>query len=107
MLQAQNVSLTSVQEEGNTLYHLAVHKGNLNLVQLLTDFNIDINAKNEEGLTPLHLAAMKAEDDEILKYLISKGADLKIKTEFEESVYDLASENEILQNNNTSLNFLK
>lgn len=107
LLKAQNVSMTSIQKQGNTLYHLAVLKGNLDLVHLLADFDIDINVKNDEGLTALHLAAMKAKDDAIIKYLISKGADLNIKTDFEESVYDLASENENLQNNNTSLNFLK
>jgi len=42
-----------------------------------------------------------------MKYLISKGADVKIKTSFEESVYDLADENELLQKQNTQLNFLK
>ena len=32
-----------------------------------------------------------------MKYLISKGADTKVKTDFEETVYDLAIENEMLQ----------
>jgi ankyrin repeat protein len=50
---------------------------------------------------------MKAEDDQMIKYLISKGADTKIKTEFEETVYDLASENELLQKQKTLLHFLK
>jgi ankyrin repeat protein len=107
LLKAEKISMTATQEDKNTLYHIAVLKGNLDLIKYIADFNVNINAKNEEGLTALHLAAMKAEDDAIIKYLISKGADLKIKTDFEESVYDLASENELLQNNNTSLNFLK
>jgi len=50
---------------------------------------------------------MKAEDSQIMKYLISKGADIKINTDFEETVFDLASENELLQKQNNSLNFLK
>jgi ankyrin repeat protein len=50
---------------------------------------------------------MKAEDDQMMKYLISNGADIKINTAFEETVYDLASENELLQKQNTPLNFLK
>jgi ankyrin repeat protein len=107
LLKAENISLTATQENNNTLYHIAVSIGNLNLIKHLADFNININAKNEEGLTALHLAAMKAEDDSIIKYLISKGADSKLKTDFEESVFDLASENELLKTNNTSLNFLK
>jgi ankyrin repeat protein len=107
LLKAENISMATTQEDNNTLYHIAVSIGNLNLIKHLVDFNININAKNEEGLTALHLAAMKAEDDSIIKYLISKGADSKLKTDFEESVFDLASENELLKNNNTSLNFLK
>ena len=77
------------------------------MLKRLSEFDVDVNAKNEEGLTALHLAAMKAENDDMMKYLISKGADTKIKTDFEETVYDLASENELLQKQNTSLNFLK
>ncbi|MDO1499576.1 ankyrin repeat domain-containing protein [Winogradskyella maritima] len=46
----------------------------------LDSFNIAINAKKNEGLTALHLAAMKAENDRMLKYLVSKGADTKITT---------------------------
>jgi ankyrin repeat protein len=66
-----------------------------------------VNVKNDEGFTALHLIAMKATDDQSMKYLLSKGANKKIKTDFEETAYDLASENELLQKQNTSLNFLK
>jgi len=70
-------------------------------------YNIDVNAKNGQGYTALHIASMKAKNDDILKYLLSKGADHSIKTDFEESAYDLAIENELLKKNNTELNFLK
>ena len=107
LLQSQKVSMTATQSGGNTLYHMATGENDLKLIQLLENLKIDINKKNEEGLTALHIAAMKAKDDKIIKYLIDKGADLKLTTDFEESVYELAMENEILQKNNTSLNFLK
>jgi len=84
-----------------------VRKNNLQLIERLRDLKININARNDEGLTALHIAAMKAKDHKIITYLISQGADLKIKTDFKESVYELAMENEHLQNNPTSLNFLK
>ena len=107
MLQEKGVQMNATQAEGNTLFHLAAKENNFELLKRLSDFNIDVNSKNDQGLTALHLAAMKAENDQMMKYLISKGADSEIKTDFEESVYDLASENELLKEQNTSLNFLK
>ena len=86
---------------------MAAKNNDLALAKRMESLDIDINAVNSEGLTALHLAAMKADDDKLMKYLISKGADVKIKTSFEESVYDLADENELLQKQNTQLNFLK
>ena len=106
-LTKKGLKLNAKQAKNNTLYHLAAKKNNLDLLKKLASFNIGINAKNDEGNTALHIAAMKAEDDTILKYLISKGADKNIKTGFEESVYDLAIENELLQKHNVALNFLK
>ena len=65
-----------------------------------------VNEVNSEGLTALHQAAMKAKDDQLLKYLISIGADKKATTDFEDTAYALASENEFLQKHNVPLNFL-
>lgn len=107
LLQQQGVNLSKTQSEGNNLYHLAAKINSLELFKRLATFKIDINAKNDEGLTPLHLAAMKADDDKVMRYLISQGADASITTDFEETVYDLATENEQLQKKKTSLNFLK
>lgn len=86
---------------------MALDKNDLELLKRVQQFNIDINAKNNEGLTALHKAAMKASDTEVLKYLISIGADKSISTDFEESVYDLASENELLSQKNIAIDFLK
>lgn len=107
LLQAKGLQLNTIQAEGNTLYHLAAKENSLQLFKLLEGLDISLNKKNDEGLTPLHIAAMKATDDAIMKYLVSKGADIAIRTDFEESVLDLAKENEILQQQNVQLNFLK
>jgi ankyrin repeat protein len=101
------VPMTTSQHDKNTLLHLAAKENDLALVKRITEFEIPINTTNAEGYTALQIAAMKATDVAILKYLISKGASTKIKTDFEETVYDLASENELLQKQNTTLNFLK
>ncbi|WP_299325465.1 ankyrin repeat domain-containing protein [uncultured Maribacter sp.] len=107
LLKSKGLKFNTVQGEGNTLYHVAAKKNNLELLKKVSDFNIDVNAKNDEGLTALHVAAMKAENDKLLKFLLAKGADAKSTTDFDETVYDLASENELLQKENKSLNFLK
>tara|TARA_R110000765_G_scaffold420898_1_gene526303 strand:+ start:4715 stop:6217 length:1503 start_codon:yes stop_codon:yes gene_type:complete len=107
VLKTKGLKFNTVQSEGNTLYHVVARKNDLELLKRVSAFDIDVNAKNDEGLTALHLAAMKAENDKMLKFLIAKGADAKSKTDFEETVYDLASENELLQKGNTSLFFLK
>ncbi|MEM8887638.1 MAG: ankyrin repeat domain-containing protein, partial [Bacteroidota bacterium] len=67
----------------------------------------DINQKNEEGLTPLHLAAMQAKNKAMLDTLLGKGADKAILTDFDESAFDLANENEVLTKTGVDLDFLK
>lgn len=106
MLQAHGLKMNTIQAEKNTLYHLAAKKDNLDLIKRVAKFNIDVNAVNAEGTTALQQAAMKAKNAEVLKYLISRGADKKATTEFGETAYDLASENEFLQKKNVDLKFL-
>ncbi|MEM6515766.1 MAG: ankyrin repeat domain-containing protein [Bacteroidota bacterium] len=96
LLVKSGLDANATQAKGNTLYHLAAEKNNLDLFKRLQDFKIDINKKNDDGLTALHIAAMKAQNHDILNFLIKNGADKSIVTDFEETVYDLASENELL-----------
>ncbi len=93
------------QANGNNIYHLAVEKENLNLMQKIASNTNNINAKNNDGLTPLHKAAMTSKDLKIIDFLIKNGADKTSKTDFGESVYDLAQENEALKGKD--INFLK
>lgn len=107
VLKSKGIDFAAPQKDGNTVLHTAVIKNNINLLKKLEGLNVDVNAKNKEGLTALHKAAMVAKDDAILKYLIALGAKKDIKTEFDETAYDLAKENEVLKKNNTSVEFLK
>lgn len=107
MLQEKGLAATTPQKNGNTLYHLAIMKSDIGLLKRLQPLGIDINAKNTEGITALHKAAMIAKDDTILKYLLSIGAEKNVVTNFKESAFDLASENETLTKSNVSINFLK
>lgn len=107
ILQSKGVKLNSIQENGNTLYHFAANEDNLALMKRLSEFDIPVNAVNNQGMTALHLAAMKAKDVSMIKFLLEIGADKTVKTDFEETAFILASENEVLQKQNIELNFLK
>ncbi|RYY54968.1 MAG: ankyrin repeat domain-containing protein [Chitinophagaceae bacterium] len=104
---SKGIDLAAPQQDGNTLYHLAVAKNDLALVKKIEPFKVDVNAKNKEGLTALHRAAMIAKDDAILKYLVSIGAKKDLTTSFSETAFDLSRENEFLGNNKISTDFLK
>jgi ankyrin repeat protein len=107
MLQQKGLDIKAPQKNGNTLYHLAVAKNDLSLVKKLEPLQIDVNARNSEGITALHKAAMISKDDAIMKYLLSIGAKKDIATNFKETAFDLASENESLTDSNVSVTFLK
>lgn len=107
LLQEKGLDLAAAQRNGNTLYHIALAKNDLTLLKSLENLKLDVNAKNKEGMTVLHKAAMTAKDDSILKYLVSIGAKKDIITEFKETAFDLAGENEFLSKNSVSIDFLK
>ncbi len=107
LLATNGLNISESQKDGNTLYNAAIAKADVDLLKKLADLKIDINAKNKEGLTALHKAALIAKNDEVLKYLIAMGADKGLKTEFGETAYDLALENEFLTKNKVAITFLK
>lgn len=107
LLQQKGLQVTAPQKDGNTLYHLAIVKNDVSLLKRLEPLHINVNAKNNEGLTALHKAAMIGKDDAVMKYLLSIGAQKDMVTNFKETAFDLASENESLSKNKVSVNFLK
>ncbi|MEM1121356.1 MAG: ankyrin repeat domain-containing protein [Bacteroidota bacterium] len=107
MLLEAKVATTGGFENGNNLIHVGVEKGETALIEKALALGCAVNHKNKDGLTPLHLAAMKATDKEVLTMLLNKGADKKALTDFEESAFDLASENEMLNEQGVDLGFLK
>ncbi len=107
ILSDKGLNVAAPQTDGNTLYHLAVAKNDVALLQKIQPLGIDVNAKNKEGLTALHKAALIAKNDVLMKYLVSIGAKTNIGTNFNETAFDLASENESLSKNKISVTFLK
>ena len=75
-------------------------------MELIIKNDIDINLKNDDGMTVLHLAAMTGESIMFLKKILDAGADKNITTEFGENAYNLVMENELLNHKIDELKFL-
>lgn len=105
LLKEYKVSFQGKYAEGNNLVHIAVEKGSETLLKKALSLGVEVNQRNNDGLSPLHLAAMKARDHALINILLTNGADKSITTDFGETAYDLAMENEALAGN--EIEFLK
>lgn len=76
-------------QTGITPLHFAAESGNVECVQFLLDNGCDANASAMTGKTPLHYAAKNIE---IMKILISSGADPLIKDNLQKTALEYAAE---------------
>lgn len=106
ILKSKGVKPTINAKSGNNLYHYIVEKNVPSLLPIANDLGIDIDKTNKEGLTPLHVSAMKAKDLIMLKALVDLGANIRIHTEFGENAEVMALENELLNVSSEELKFL-
>lgn len=107
LLKKAGVDLAAPQVDGSTLYHYAASRGSLGMLDKVSQLGIDINAINSEGLTALHKAALTAKDTAVLHRLLELGADKGVRTELDETAYDLALENGYLKRAGADISFLK
>jgi uncharacterized protein len=74
---------------GNT--HRHVPDGWVPAVKFLVEeLGADVNARDHNGYTPLHHAASRG-DNELIKYLVSKGADVKALSRTGQTTVDMAN----------------
>lgn len=76
--------------DGRTPLHWAAMQGyKTEGVSFLINNNADVNAADEQGVTPLHLAAARGDAD-VIKVLVSAGADMQAVTKAGKTVWDFA-----------------
>jgi len=57
---------------------------------LVEELGADVNARDANGFTPLHFAAARG-DNELIRYLVSKGADVKAVARTGQTTVDMAN----------------
>ncbi|XP_057984884.1 uncharacterized protein LOC110631688 isoform X2 [Hevea brasiliensis] len=94
----EKVTLDYALEEGHNYsagvhaLHRAAHRGDIDLIHMLTRRGYDVNAYDSEGYTPLMLAA-RGGHSRVCEHLISCGASCDLKNPKEETALSLARKN--------------
>lgn len=107
MLMEHGLSPLELQPDGSSLLHYAASRGSVAMLGAVQDLGLNIDQLNDEGLAPLHRAALTAKSTELLDALVRLGADRSLKTDLGETAYDLALENSYLREAGVSLEFLR
>lgn len=76
LLAASQVSISDRTKHGEGLLHIATRGNHVDLVMELLRTGADVNATNDFGETPLHLAVQQKVDFDIARCLIDSGANL-------------------------------
>ncbi len=61
-----------------TPLHTTAEKGSTEVVRLYIKMGADIMARDNNGRTPLHCAAEKRENEEVIRLLVESGADINV-----------------------------
>ncbi len=78
LLQQNKCDVTYTDAKGNTFLHLVSgDDGEVGLVKAFIEFGLDVDKKNIEGNTSLHLAAESGKDNlEVVQIIVEAGADV-------------------------------
>ena len=85
---ANGANMNIKNNQGISPLHLVCYKEN---AELLIEAGADINQLDNQGNSPLHIQASNgAGREEIIKYLIAKGADKLLENELGQTAFDIA-----------------
>jgi ankyrin repeat protein len=76
---------------GKTPLMLAIGSGNTKTVWFLLDKNAEVNVSDEEGNTPLIMAAASLQDEKIFNFLLAKNANVAVKNKTNRSALTQAA----------------
>jgi len=81
-----------ILKDNETALMLAAYRGNISIIEILIKKGANLNAKDDNGLTPLFFAVASGKLDAV-KLLLDKGADKKVRLPNGMSLYDAAAKN--------------
>ncbi|XP_058715939.1 histone-lysine N-methyltransferase EHMT2-like [Poecile atricapillus] len=82
MTSLRPLSMTSQEEDGSTCLHHAAKNGNLEMVELLLGTGqVDVNAQDNGGCTPIIWAA-EHKHIEVIRRPLTRGADVTLTDNF-------------------------
>jgi hypothetical protein len=84
--------INSKGEKGQTHLHFATVWKYTQLAEFLVSKHADVNARDEDGWTPPHVAALSSSRRDITALLLANGADINAKNDFGNTPLDKATE---------------
>lgn len=90
LIDNSNIKVNLISDEGASPLHLAVSRGQVEVVKKLLEKDAKIDVQTKEGYTPLHLAMIKG-DINIFTILIEKNPNINTKSKDGKSVLHLAA----------------
>ena len=88
-LLAKGTKINVLDENANGLLHLAVKHRQTAVADVLMDSNINVNNRNQRGMTPLMLAVID-NNAVLVRKLVESGARLELKNKNKETAHQLA-----------------